>query len=182
MGIANERFKAIRESLGMTQEVFAGEIDTSVATVRKLERGDSDSLPLGHALKINQKFGYSLDYIYGITDDTNDEASTMLLYLKKLFDFTFDNRPGFERFPYSLCVRKCVVKFLEGYAQAKGLLDNGTIPMAAFEPWVAKLKAEFDSAMKETPSYSPEKLRLVPEKLLEPSTVTTGCNTATPPR
>ena len=90
MGVENERFKAIRESLSMTQEQFAEKLNLSAASVRKIENAGAN-LGVNHARKIHELFGYSLDYIYGLIDSTNDEASTMLLYLKELFHYRFDN-------------------------------------------------------------------------------------------
>lgn len=160
MGIANDRLKAIRESLGMTQETFAGEIGASVANVRKLEHGDN--LPLSHALQINQKFGYSLDYIYGLTDNTHDAASDMLLYLNELFNIEFASGSC----PFAtLHMKNCVIDFLRGYTQAKQLLDNGTIPQAAFDPWLSKLKSDFDAAMESEQEST--KYRLIQENKIK---------------
>lgn len=156
MSIENERFKSIREALSLTQETFAEQLNISTASVRKLEK--DGNLGVSHAIRIHELYGYSLDYIYGLTDNTHDAASDMLLYLKELFDIEFNS----EEIPFTtLYVKESAVVFLRGYAQAKALLDNGTIPQAAFDPWLSKLKKDYDTASdKEEPLV---KYGLVPE-------------------
>ncbi len=145
LDIQNQKLKHIRTSLlHMTQEEFAGELEISPKTVASIEQGKLD---VSHktALAICKKFGYSMDYIYGLTEDKNDTAGTMLLYLKKLFEYRTD--PECDKYPHILTVRKCVMDFLNGYAQANRLFSDGVIPESAFTPWVEKLKADFNSAM-----------------------------------
>ena len=158
MGIANERFKAIRESLGLTQEAFAESIGISAANVRKLEHGDS--LPIAHALKIHEKFGQSLDYIYGLTDSNNDPASTMLLCLEQLFGYQYD-RFNLPEFPHLFILKQPVIDFLTNLAQADELLKNG-MPQQAYDLWVAKLKDDFNAAMADE-TWKRQMYRLVEE-------------------
>lgn len=161
MSIENERFKSIRLTSGMTQQEFAEKIQTSVNNVRKLESGDS--LPLPHAIKIHELFGYSLDYIYGLTNNTHDAASDMLLYLNELFNIIFESDSCSIA---TLRIKNCAVDFLRGYAQAKQLLDNGTIPQAAFDPWLSKLKSDFDAKMEDSEQPAAE-YKLIPEDYIK---------------
>lgn len=159
LDIQNQKFKHIRTSLlHMTQEEFAGKLEISPKTVASIEQGKLD---VSHktALAICKKFGYSMDYIYGLTEDKNDTAGTMLLYLKKLFEYRADSES--DKYPHILSVRKCVVDFLDGYAQANRLFCDGVIPESAFNPWVEKLKADFNSAMEA--GGKNEEFRLVPK-------------------
>lgn len=47
-------------------------------------------MTLDKATKIADAYNVSLDWIYGRTEDTSDTASSMLLYLNKLFNFKID--------------------------------------------------------------------------------------------
>ncbi len=159
LDIQNQKFKHIRTSLlHMTQEEFADKLEISPKTVASIEQGKLD---VSHktALAICKKFGYSMDYIYGLTEDKNDTAGTMLLYLKKLFEYRAD--PECDKYPHILSIRECVVNFLDGYAQANRLFNDGVIPESAFTPWVEKLKADFNSAMEADGKN--EEFRLIPE-------------------
>ncbi len=138
MGVENDHFKLIRTNRGLTQEDFAAKLEISAPMVRKIEQGHSN-VSLSNAKKIREVFGVSMDYIYGFTEDTDDDASTMLLYLTKLFDYKEPH--------HSLSIKKCVADFLNNYAQAKDMFERGIIPVAAYEPWVDKLKHDFNNAI-----------------------------------
>ena len=176
MGVENERFKAIRESLSMTQEQFAEKFNLSVASVRKIENAGAN-LGVNHARKIHELFGYSLDYIYGLIDSTNDEASTMLLYLKELFHYRFDNT--IRDYPHTVIVKPPVIDFLNAVAKADELLKSG-MPQQAYDLWIGKLKADFNAAMNENAEYlNPPKFRLVPADKFKVET--RGADVAHPP-
>ena len=81
-----QRLKELREKNGnITQEDFAEKIGVSTDTIRKIEQGKV-KLTLDNAISIKSAFGVSLDWLYGVADDMNDEASTTLLALRKYFN------------------------------------------------------------------------------------------------
>ena len=91
--ITKERLKKLRNIKGITQQDFSEMIGMSVEMVGKMERG-ANSLSIQTALKIKDVFGVSLDWLYGTTEDIDDEASTILLALNKCFKIksvTFPN-------------------------------------------------------------------------------------------
>lgn len=159
MNIENERIKYIRTKiLKVTVEEFADQIGVSKGTVSNINQGKPVSID--SALAICRKFGFSLDYIYGLREDAKDTAGTMLLYLKKLFDYRVD--PGCDKYPHILSIRKPVLDFLDGYAQASKLYSGGVIPEPAYTLWVEKLKTDFNSAIDADSKY--EEFCLIPKK------------------
>ena len=143
MNIENKRISNLRKKVSLSREGFSEKADFSVDLLAKIEAG-SLSVSLKTATKVANAFGVSLDWIYGRTEDTNDHASTMMLYLDKLFHFHID---GKKEYPYSLQVGKPIMDFLDGYHQAIELYNSGVIPEAAFIPWVNKLKEDMNSAL-----------------------------------
>ena len=67
-----ERIIKIREWEGLTQETLAEELNTTPQTISLAERG-AQMLSPEHARKITQKYGYSLDWIYGISKTPKTE-------------------------------------------------------------------------------------------------------------
>lgn len=161
MSIENERFKAVREALSMTQQKFAEELAISPAAVRKIENG-STNLGINHAMKIHEKFGYSLDYLYGLTDSTNDAASTMLLYLRKLFRYECNAK---SNFCHTVEIAQPIIDFLNSLAKADELLASG-MPKQAYDLWLDQLKRDFDNAMNNQTNYSTDKYAIVNKREL----------------
>ena len=62
-----ERISKIREWEGLTQETLAEELDTTPQTISLAERGVQMLSP-EHARKITQKYSYTLDWIYGVSE------------------------------------------------------------------------------------------------------------------
>ena len=92
---AKEQVCKLRKRMDMNQETFAEKIGRSVDTIRKIEQG-SMKLSADIAIAIADAFHVSLDWLYGRADDTNDDASTMLLYLDKLLGFYVDKNYDFR--------------------------------------------------------------------------------------
>ena len=139
-----EQVSNLRKRMNLNQETFAEKIGKSVDTIRKIEQGNM-KLSADVAIAIADAFHVSLDWLYGRADDTNDDASTMLMCLDKLLGFYVDN--SYDR-PYFFSMAQPFFDFFDGYTQATNLFENGDIPEAAYNPWVDKLKYDFNEAMK----------------------------------
>lgn len=161
MRAENERIIDLRKKLALTQEKFAEKVGISPDSVRKMERDDL-KVSADTAIKIADSCNVSLDWIYGRTEDTSDEASTMLLYLKKVMGFRIDQN---YTYPYFFVIGKPFFDFFDGYVQATDLFNKGAIPEAAYNPWIEKLKDDFNKAMKETTDA--EEYGLVPKSKLK---------------
>ena len=158
---AKEQVSKLRKRMDLNQETFAEKIGKSVATIRKIEQGNM-KLSADVAIAIADAFHVSLDWLYGRTNDTNDDASTMLMYLNKVLGFYTDN--NYDQ-PYFFSLSQPFFDFFDGYTQATNLFKKGDIPEAAYNPWVDKLKSDFNEAIKSNPER--KEYGLVPkEKLL----------------
>ena len=158
---AKEQVSKLRKRMDLNQETFAEKIGKSVDTIRKIEQGNM-KLSADVAIAIADAFHVSLDWLYGRTNDTNDDASTMLMYLNKVLGFYTDN--NYDQ-PYFFSLSQPFFDFFDGYTQATNLFKKGDIPEAAYNPWVDKLKSDFNEAIKSNPVK--KEYGLVPkEKLL----------------
>ena len=70
-----KRIKAIRMRAELTQEEFAWQLGTGTGTISQIERGKR-CLSADTALKIREKFGTSLDYLFGFTPYEEGEPSS----------------------------------------------------------------------------------------------------------
>lgn len=147
--VENQRVIASRGS--MTQEKYAEKIGMSVDNLRKIERGET-SVTLKTAKAIRENIGTSLDYIYGYTDSTNDEASIMLLYLKELFSYNIDTSHDFVT--HNISVRKSVSDFLKKYAQATKLYESGEIDTDIYTMWIEKIKKDLNTSFQSSDDTS----------------------------
>jgi len=170
--------KKLREKLGYKSRADFGEaVGLSEGTIKNAEY--SDNLSLESAKKIADRFNVSLDYLFGRSEDTQDSAATMMLYLKKLFDFEMENDYSF---PF-IKVKEPVKAYLDGLSQAKEMLKNG-MPETAYQIWVDELSRIFNEEMQKTEALNAEKYLLVPSPYYEKfKTITTivGANVAHPP-
>lgn len=71
------RLSEIMENENHNAQSFADEIDSREETISQYEDGDK-LLPVNMALKIHEKFKYSLDYIYNI------ESNSMMIDFRDL--------------------------------------------------------------------------------------------------
>lgn len=104
-------------------------------------------MTLDKATKIADAYNVSLDWIYGRTEDTSDTASSMLLYLNKLFNFKIDE--NYEN-PFILEICQPILCFFSDYKMAEDMLRDGKIPEVAYTPWIEKIKSDLNSAIKDT--------------------------------
>ena len=107
---AKEQVSKLRKRMDLNQETFAEKIGKSVDTIRKIEQGNM-KLSADVAIAIADAFHVSLDWLYGRTNDTNDDASTMLMYLNKVLGFYTDN--NYDQ-PYFFSLSQPFFDFFDG--------------------------------------------------------------------
>ena len=158
MAIEHERIRDIRKAAGIkTQQDFAERLGVSTETISKIEQG-KNTVTVALAKKVADEFNTTLDYIYGLSDDTNDDAATMLLYLKKLFNYRID---GDNKDWFIISVKKCVLDFFTDYKQATDLFKSDKIPEEVFNLWVDNLKSKLNAVISDDTAMSQE-YRLIP--------------------
>lgn len=68
--LRGERFRALREKLGLTHDELAERLELGTTQIWRYENGKTD--PSSDILaRIAQVFGVSTDYLVGLTDDPN---------------------------------------------------------------------------------------------------------------
>lgn len=77
-----ERIREIREQCGLTQEKMTEKLGIETKTLSKVENGVG-ILSGEAAIKLYLEYGYSLDWIYGVTD-VQDEKSPYLVDVRDL--------------------------------------------------------------------------------------------------
>lgn len=80
-----ERLREIRKQKGLTQEKLIEKLGIDTKTLSKIENGEG-TLKGEAALKLYLEYGYSLDWIYGVTD-VQDEKSPFLVDARDLIHF-----------------------------------------------------------------------------------------------
>lgn len=78
------RVAKIRHEHGLNQEKFAEKLRVSRDTVRDVEQGKR-LLSIEFALQIHKHFGYSLDYIYGLSDVPETEEKKFFYDIREVF-------------------------------------------------------------------------------------------------
>ena len=86
------RIRELINREGLTQEKFAERISVSTSTIAGLtKKTDPRPLSLETAILVRDAFNVSLDWIYGLSKDTNDHASNILADLRKYFRLSGDS-------------------------------------------------------------------------------------------
>lgn len=66
--------KSERHRLSLTQEMLADELGVSDETVRRWEKEHS-SIPSSKAVEMAKRFGCTIDYLFGVTDERTSTRS-----------------------------------------------------------------------------------------------------------
>lgn len=84
MSLSAERLVDIRNQHRLSQEGFALELGFSTDAIRDVEQM-KHFLSINVALKIHDLFGYSLDYIYGLSDVPETKEKKFFCDVRKIF-------------------------------------------------------------------------------------------------
>lgn len=142
-----DRIKLLREKLGLTQEQFADKIGVSTVLISDIER-KKKKLSLSNAIEIRRLFNVSLDWLYELSDDTNDMASNIIDNLRQVFKIDFKNR--------TISVDENLAEFLDKLFDAYKTKEEKNIPDDGFKYWVDGLKKDYNEKLK-TPTGKPTK-------------------------
>lgn len=129
------RLQELRKREKLTQEELAEKIDVSAPLITSIER-QVKKLSLRNAMLIAKQFNVSLDWLYGLSDDTKDSASNILATLKDIFNIDLEKK--------CIHVDENLAKFLEGLFRAYKTKKDGILPEEAFNYWIEGAKKTYN--------------------------------------
>lgn len=88
--IHGERIRGIRRKEKLTQEKLAEILEIDVTTLRKAEDSKSP-LPADAAMRLYEEFGYSLDWIYGMSEIIKTQEGRYLVDIRDVVRFRDEN-------------------------------------------------------------------------------------------
>lgn len=131
------RLQELRKRENLTQEELAEKIDVSAPLITSMET-QKKKLSLRNAMLIAKQFNVSLDWLYGLSDDTKDSASNILATLKDIFDIDLEKK--------YIKVDENLAKYLEGLSKAYKTKSSKeyNLPEEAFNYWVEGIKKAYN--------------------------------------
>lgn len=131
------RLHILRKRENLTQAQFAEKIDVSAVLVSDMET-QKKKLTLRNAMLIAKKFNVTLDWLYGLSDDTKDSASNILATLKDIFDIDLEKK--------YIKVDENLAKYLEGLSKAYKTKSNKeyNLPDEAFNFWIEGIEKTYN--------------------------------------
>lgn len=131
-----DRLQILRKKENLTQAEFAEKIDVSAVLISDIER-QTKKLSLPNAMEIAKQFKVSLDWLYGLRDDTGDTASDIIIALKEIFDIDFEQK----------CIRieKNLFEYIEQISNAYKIKakEKNNVPEEAFNYWIEGIKKSY---------------------------------------
>lgn len=144
------RIKELREKLGLTQQEFADQLNRDFQMISHIERG-TKGLYLPLAIEISKQFNVSLDWLYGLSDDTKDNASDIIDKLKNVFDIDLISK--------KISIDLELAEFIKKLSQAYKTREKQGMPDEAFKYWVEGIKNEYNEITKDVTREKP--LRII---------------------
>ncbi len=144
------RIKELRERLNLTQQEFADQLNRDFQMISHIERG-TKGLYLPLAIEISKQFNVSLDWLYGLSDDTKDNASDIVDKLKSVFDIDLVDK--------KVSIDLELAEFIKKLSQAYKTREKQGIPDEAFKYWIEGIKNEYNEIKKDIKREKP--LRII---------------------
>ena len=131
------RLQELRKRENLTQEELAEKIDVSAPLITSIER-QVKKLSLRNAMLIAKEFNVSLDWLYGLSDDTKDNASNVLATLQDIFDIDLEKK--------YIRVDENLANFLKSLSTAYKTKSRKeyNIPEEAFNYWIEGIKKTYN--------------------------------------
>ena len=136
-----DKLPILRERENLTQEKLAERINVSASLVTGIEN-HKKKLTLPIAIEIAKEFKVSLDWLYGLTEDTGDIASNIMIALKELFDIDFEKK--------CIKVEDNLFTFIEELSNAYKIKarKSNNVSDEAFKYWIEAIKKAYDEKTK----------------------------------
>ena len=131
------RLQELRKRENLTQEELAEKIDVSAPLITSIER-QVKKLSLRNAMLIAKEFNVSLDWLYGLSDDTKDNASNVLSTLQDIFDIDLEKK--------YIRVDENLANFLKSLSTAYKTKSRKeyNLPEEAFNYWIEGIKKTYN--------------------------------------
>lgn len=141
--ITSARIKKLRtEILKMTQEQFYEKTDLSVPTIKNIEGGKS--LSINSAIMISKSCNVSLDWLYGVTEETNDEIGMILSAMKKYVGFEKKNDW------YTVSINDTILEYFNRIAEIDRTKIENNLPDEPYKLWIDKTNSDYKEKLKNT--------------------------------
>lgn len=156
--LVSNRLKELRAANKLNQDKFAEKINMSKEAVQKWEQG-KNVLTLDNAIEIAQLFDVSLDWLYGTTDELNNDAAKVLIALNKYFSIFVDDNGHL-----TAEINNTVIDYFQKLHEAKSIKSN--ISSEVFKVLINGLTENFRNVIKSTDLSSTTKyIMLTPDEL-----------------
>jgi len=138
------RVKELRKLNNLTQEEFAESINYSVSLVTQIEQGKKP-LTLDVAKKIRERYSKSLDWIYCLSEESDDEVSNTLIALKKFFNLRSE---GNEFSGLVIDLDSDLVEFLVSVHKSEKAADELDVSAAVRASIIEEQKQKLNNKLK----------------------------------
>lgn len=156
--LVSNRLKELRAANKLNQDKFAEKINMSKEAVQKWEQG-KNVLTLDNAIEIAQLFDVSLDWLYGTTDELNNDAAKVLIALNKYFNIFVDDNGHL-----TAEINNTVIDYFQKLHEAESIKSN--ISSEVFKVLINGLTENFRNVIKSTDLSSTTKyIMLTPDEL-----------------
>ncbi len=139
----------LRNERGLTQQQFAEKINVSAVLVSDIERRKK-KLSLQNAIEIRRIFNVSLDWLYELSNDTNDTASNIINNLRNVFRIDFENK--------TISVDEDLAEFLDKLFNAYKIKEEKGMPSEALKYWIDGIKNEYNEKIKNRDMFDTNKV------------------------
>ena len=158
--LSGKRIQQIRKDIAkLSTEKFAELLDRAPKSIIGYEQGQT-LIPVEQAAIISKNYNVSLDWLYGVTDEMNDDAGKMLSALCNYIE-----NKEFNGLDPQIRIDSAVYKFISDMSEAKAFKQWKNLPENAYNAWVENIKDTFrKNYNKETENKNlPKTYYFVPE-------------------
>jgi len=139
----NNRILDLRKSEGLTREAFAKRISCSESLVRDIEN-KKKALTVDNALIVAREFGVTLDWLYFLSDDINNDAAKTVASLRDVFKLKMNNKHN----KLSVMINSDLKSFLFELEEPERMKAKNNLPDVAYYPWVDDIKKRYNEKIK----------------------------------
>jgi transcriptional regulator with XRE-family HTH domain len=148
--IKTDRVAELRSRKSLSREQFAADVSISPDMVKKLEKRER-GLTLDIALKIAEAYNITLDWLFGVDNETQE--ANLFMDLRKIFKINFsekvyetENGTAQKEYP-TLSIDKQLAALLKDIENVEKLKEDGKLPDNIFELWIDDIKKKCNNLL-----------------------------------